>query len=253
VTTIQGFNESHIEIFAAPHPVAKTVRVLKEWMGARHRAIDVGCGAGYYADLCLAQGNSVIGIDLTSQVVFARQRGLNVCQGNIEGHLPFPDDTFSLALCSEVIEHLLEPEKMLAEIRRILQPGGILILTTPNYGFWTLRILYLFGHPPVGLPVRHFNGLFRRAADNSAPPWREPHIRFFTPSILQRLLGECGFEVARIRSTFVGFPSALAPYLPWLLGLPLRVIGKLIGNLEYLGDAFPSLLAAGILVKAVKR
>jgi SAM-dependent methyltransferase len=252
MSAVQGFNEAHIDTFSQPQPVPKTLRVLSEWMGTGQIAIDVGCGSGLYASLCRERGNAVFGIDITSQVRTAHARGLSVCWGNVERALPFPDKCFSIALCSEVVEHLLQPEQMLSELHRVLKPGGTLILTTPNYGHWVLRVLYLWGRPPVGLPVRHFKGLRQRVSVDSPPPWREPHIRFFTPDILRDFLRAMGFEVESLRSTFVGFPSALAPYLPWLAGLPLRVAGKLIGNLNFLGDRWPSLLAAGVLVKAVK-
>jgi SAM-dependent methyltransferase len=250
---IREFNEAHIEQFYNPQPVPKVMRVLAEWMGTGRQTIDVGCGSGFYTDFCRHQGNTVVGLELTSQVHAVRARALDVCQGNVEGMFPFPQNTFSLALCIEVIEHLLQPDLMLAEIYRVLRPGGVLILTTPNYAYWVLRLLYLFGRPPVGLPVRHFNGWIRRASARSFPPWQDPHIRFFTPSIARQLLAEYGFEIAAIRSTFVAFPSGLAPFLPLLVGLPLRVLGKLIANLNFLGDLYPSLLAAGLLIRAVKR
>lgn len=46
--------------------------------------------------------------------------------------LAFPDSCFDVALCSDVIEHLRRPERCLAEMFRVLKPGGIAILTTPN-------------------------------------------------------------------------------------------------------------------------
>lgn len=250
--SVQEFNQTHIEGFANPRPISKVRRVLEEWMGSGNKAVDVGCGSGFYTDLCRNIGNQIVGIDITSQVYAARERSLNVCQGNVEV-LPFPKEIFSLALSIEVVEHLLQPELMIKEICRVLKPGGTLIITTPNYGYWALRLLYLFGCPPVGLETRFYSGWLQRRAGPFTPPWRDPHIRLFTPSILRRFLDENGFEIEFVRSSFVAFPSGLAPYLPFVIGLPLRVIGKLIGNLNFLGDIYPSLLAAGLLVKAIKR
>jgi SAM-dependent methyltransferase len=250
---VREFNELHIELFSRPYPIPKAARVLAEWMGTGHRAIDVGCGSGFYTDFCRRQGNTVVGVEITSQVETAHTRALAVCQGSVEQTFPFPNATFSLALCIEVVEHLLQPELMIAEVHRVLKPGGVLILTTPNYAYWVLRILYLFGRPPVGLSGRHFNSWIRRVFAEALPPWQDPHIRFFTPNIARQFLAEYGFEKISIRSTFVAFPSGLAPFLPALLGLPLRAIGKLVGNLNFLGDAYPSLLAAGLLIRAVKQ
>jgi SAM-dependent methyltransferase len=152
-----------------------------------------------------------------------------------------------------VIEHVLRPAAVLHEICRVMQPGGVLVLTTPNYAHWVLRALALAGMPPMGLDPRHYTGLFRRAPSHNIAPWRDPHIRFFSSKTITSLLNHAGFTVSIIRSSFVGFPSALAPYLPWPLALPLRALGKLICNLDFLGDHWPSLLAAGLLIKAIKR
>jgi SAM-dependent methyltransferase len=249
---VRDFNELHLENFSHPHPVPKFMQTLKEWSGTGQHVLDVGCGSGFYTHFCQQLGNAAIGIDITSQVQAAHAQNLNVCLGNIEGHLPFPDKTFSLVLCIEVLEHLLQPELTLSEIRRVLRPGGALIVSTPNYAYWVLRLLFLFGRPPVGLPVQHYQGWFQRVKVNSPPPWQEPHIRFFTPAILRQFLRQAGFDLVELRSSFVAFPSGLAPYVPRLMGFPLRVIGKIIGNLDYLGDAYPSLLAAGLVAKAFK-
>lgn len=250
--SIQEFNESHIGGFSNPRPISKVKRVLEEWMGSGHEAVDVGCGSGFYSQLCSELGNKMVGIDITSQVHTAKTRALEVCLGNVEA-LPFPNEKFTLALSIEVVEHLMRPELMLEEISRVLKTGGVLIITTPNYSFWVLRLLYLFGHPPVGLETRFYVGWLKRKSGPFTPPWRDPHIRLFNPRILRRFLESYGFEVVSIRSSFVAFPSGLAPFLPLALGLPLRIVGKLISNLDFLGDYFPSLLGAGLLVKAVKR
>jgi SAM-dependent methyltransferase len=177
----------------------------------------------------------------------------SVCIGNVEGELPFADDTFSMSLCIEVVEHLLQPDLMISEIHRVLKLGGFLLITTPNYAYWVLRMLYLFGRLPVGLNPRQWRYFSYQLSLTNPPPWRDPHIRFFSPAILRRFLNEHGFVVETVRSGFVAFPSGLASYLPFVLGLPLRIIGKPIGNLDFLGDYFPALHSVGLLVRAVKR
>lgn len=243
--TSQQYHSALWESYAHPRPIPKTLATLKKWGGRGHHILDVGCGSGFYAQFFRQQGNLVVGVDITPQGVAAtRQRGLEALIANLEAGLPFASQTFDMVTCVEVVEHLLQPERALEEIHRVLRPQGQLIVTTPNYSYWALRLLYLAGMPPVGLG---------RYYGEDTPPWREPHIRFFNPQSLRNFLSQGGFEPAELRSTFVAFPSGLAPYLPRPLGLPLRVLGKLIGNLEFLGDTWPSLLAAGMLVRAVKR
>jgi len=105
---------------------------------ANHKLVlDAGCGAGQ-GSAYLSQSGAlyVVGIDISSEaILYARQI---FTQNNLSFvvmdalHLGFPDHTFDLVTSIEVIEHLIEPEQYLAEIRRVLKNGGILVLSTPN-------------------------------------------------------------------------------------------------------------------------
>lgn len=250
----QDFNRLYVGKFATAKPVLRAQKILLSMVGSGQKLLDVGCGSGFYTIQFRDAGNEVVAVDLTSEGVQAtRQLGIPSLLANVEQGLPFEGDSFDTVTFIEVIEHLLRPDLALKSIHTVLKPGAQLILTTPNYAYWVLRILYLAGMPPVGLQARPYQGFRARQAPEHIPAWLDPHIRFFTPRSLRRLLEQSGFEVIQLRSTFTAFPSGLAPYLPWLAGLPLRLIGKLIGNLEFLGDRFPSLLAAGMMVKAIKR
>jgi SAM-dependent methyltransferase len=65
--------------------------------------------------------------------------------------LHFPDDSFDLIWCSEVIEHLDDPAFFRDEALRVLKPGGKLVLTTPNSAFWLYPLMRLFGQTPKSL------------------------------------------------------------------------------------------------------
>lgn len=102
------------------------------------RLVDVGCGDGALCGV-IAQdlGCRVTGVDPSAIAIrfadeeFAR-RGLSGEFVQAEGYrYPFPDGAFDTAVCSDVIEHVREPEALLAEIHRLLRPGGVLVLTTP--------------------------------------------------------------------------------------------------------------------------
>ena len=101
--------------------------------------------------------------------------------------LPFPDRSFDLIWCSEVLEHLVNPAFSSREFRRVLKPGGHLILTTPNSYCLLLRAISLFGLTP------------RRIQ-------RPDHLHFF--------------DVAQIRALFP--QAALYGYFPYAL-LKLRI------------------------------
>jgi len=103
--------------------------------------LDVGCGSGNVVKRLLDKGKKVVGIDIGKGFVsFCQSRYENAvfCKADSE-HLPFFDECFDSIVCSEVIEHLENPEEALREFNRILRPEGKLIITTPNISFrWAL-------------------------------------------------------------------------------------------------------------------
>ncbi|MDR7521675.1 MAG: class I SAM-dependent methyltransferase [Armatimonadota bacterium] len=106
------------------------------------RALDIGCRDGYYSEILKQRGYTVCSIDINPQYPQAEVVDANQ-------PLPYADRTFDLIWCSEVLEHLRDPALAVAEFRRVLKPGGLLVLTTPNSGCWIYRILGLFGIPPA--------------------------------------------------------------------------------------------------------
>lgn len=99
--------------------------------------IDIGCGNGYGAHLLLTAGaRRVLGIDISPEAVESAQRhyhspGLSFSIADSE-QIACPDGSFDLAVCFEVVEHVADARRLLAEARRILKPNGILLLSTPN-------------------------------------------------------------------------------------------------------------------------
>jgi SAM-dependent methyltransferase len=96
--------------------------------------LDAGCGDGrYLAALAAELPARRAGCDLSARILeTARQRvEADFRQANLEA-LPFDDGEFDLVLCSQVIEHVLEPDLGIAELRRVLRPGGALVISTDN-------------------------------------------------------------------------------------------------------------------------
>ncbi|MCP3985971.1 MAG: methyltransferase domain-containing protein [bacterium] len=96
--------------------------------------LDVGCGAGHTALALATRGLHVIGLDLTEAMLdegrgLAKERGLDVTfqRGDVEA-LPFPDASFELVTSRYSAHHYPHPERALAEIARVLMPGGALLL-----------------------------------------------------------------------------------------------------------------------------
>lgn len=103
---------------------------------SRGVVLDIACGTGYGSRYLLEAGSDlVVGVDLSVEAVrhavahFGGPRFV-VADGQV---LPFQRSAFSSVVCLETIEHVADPDALLHEIRRVLTPGGRLVLSTPNY------------------------------------------------------------------------------------------------------------------------
>lgn len=100
--------------------------------GQPRLVLDIGSGAGNMAHH-LAHYGQVIGVDYHPRPLpVAAQRGLTVCQGEGDA-LPFPDDCFDLAALLDTVEHIPDEFGVFEECRRVLKPGGKLIVTVPAF------------------------------------------------------------------------------------------------------------------------
>lgn len=103
-------------------------------LAAGRRVLDAASGEGYgTAMLAEAGAESVAGVDISAEAVAAaRERyGLDYREADV-AKLPFEDGAFDLVVCFETIEHVEAPERVLAELRRVLAPDGALLISTPN-------------------------------------------------------------------------------------------------------------------------
>ncbi len=98
------------------------------------KALDVGCREGTQSKFLEKKGYKVTSIDIKKKY----EKGIIV---DVNKKLPFKNNSFDLIWCSEVIEHLNDPAKTIGEFRRILKPGGEMIITTPN----SHSLVFLFG------------------------------------------------------------------------------------------------------------
>jgi SAM-dependent methyltransferase len=185
-----------------------------------------------------------VGADVgTIALSHARQKGFETLAIDPDtGSVTAPDETFDGATCIEVLEHLFDPLQAAREIHRVLKPGGVLIVTVPNFGYHTWRLLALLraqvpSEPES--PANRYNGV---------------HIRFFSKLMLKRLLRDAGFvgmkfgsfDEASIWDVFeagghFGYLSKYArKYLPPIL------------QLRFLQDIWPNVCAKRLRVVAWK-
>jgi ubiquinone/menaquinone biosynthesis C-methylase UbiE len=145
------------------------------------RALDLGCGDGAFTVVLAGAGAQVIGADVAQAALDrarARDPKLDLHLIAVDGPLPFEDCTFNLVWASEVLEHVADTAHWLSEVRRVLSPGGRLLLTTPSHGRVRLAV----------------GGIER---------FSEPlgdHLHLYTRRSLRALLGEFGFGPIDVRA-----------------------------------------------------
>jgi SAM-dependent methyltransferase len=193
------------------------------------RALDVAAGSGYIAEAIAAQGWQMSAVEISTELAEqARRRGIvDVREHDLaSGPLPFDDQTFGAVFAGEIVEHLVDTDRFLAEVARVLVPSGVLVLTTPNLASLENRLRLALGRYPRWLEYR-LGG--------------EGHVRLYTPRALRFHLDEHGFDTEKLRGNWV-------PLIPQDWG----VHDVRFPALARTGDWFPG-LAQGLICKARKR
>jgi SAM-dependent methyltransferase len=172
---------------------------MLEWLREQRPAgplLELGCGSGVLLERLMLEQlyrtDELYGIDQSTMAVAGLADRLpNVRAGDIEAALPYADDSMGVVILAEVIEHLIHPWDLLAQIRRILRPGGRLLLSFPNY----LHLPWLL--------VRVLADLFDR------PAWivLQPIDRMYTTPLIKRRLRESGFKIEAIIGNTYGPPK----------------------------------------------
>ena len=154
-------------------------RMVSKYATPNARILDAGCGTGLNLRH-LPEGS--VGVDINPRnIALLRERLPNhtVMEGDVEA-LPFDDASFGTVLCTEVIEHIPDPRAALAEYRRVLQPGGVLIGSVPaRSAIWKLRFL------------------------SSTCPHSEPFHNEYLPNEVREMLS--GWQIESLRYSLLHF------------------------------------------------
>jgi 2-polyprenyl-3-methyl-5-hydroxy-6-metoxy-1,4-benzoquinol methylase len=111
-----------------------TARHLPKPAPGKNRLLDVGCGNGEFLVAARSAGWQACGLDFDAKAVeTARTQGLEVYFGSLQAQY-FEANSFDVITLSHVIEHVHSPAALIAECARLLKPGGMLWLATPNVG-----------------------------------------------------------------------------------------------------------------------
>jgi 2-polyprenyl-3-methyl-5-hydroxy-6-metoxy-1,4-benzoquinol methylase len=133
----------------------------------RSRVLDVGCSTGYLARPLAGRGSTVVGIELEAEAAeVAREVCEEVLVGDVETiELPFPEGSFDVVLCGDIIEHLRDPRRFFERVHPLLRRDGRLVLSTPNVANWAIRLGLLAGrwrYTQRGILDRTHTHLFTR-------------------------------------------------------------------------------------------
>jgi len=145
--------------------------------GERPRVLDLGCGDGRVSGLLDRDGAEVVGVD-SSKVALERARAANprieFQQPRPDGDLPFPDGSFDVVVSINVLEHVVDIQRLMSEARRVLRAGGLIGVTVPYNGRIQNAWIALTSFE------RHYDPL-------------EPTLRFYTKRSLAQLLERFGY------------------------------------------------------------
>ena len=176
--------------------------------------LECGIARGGLADTLKNEGARCFGVDINPRAI----DGVAIQQADLNLGFPKFDIAFDVIFAGEVMEHLFDDAKFVREAKKILNPGGYLIITVPNLVFSFNRIRMFFGKTPV----------FAYA------PY---HYHIYTKKTLEELIESEGFEISKFISSHILFSTRR------------NKIGRIF---EMLGNFLPS-LGAHLMVFARKK
>ena len=163
-------------------------------LGGR-RIVDIGCGNGALCRELASRGYEVVGCEPSADGVRVAQSAAPELMFHQLGVDDEPsavgNESFDVAIATEVIEHLVRPRNLPRFAKQVLRPGGHLIISTPYHGY--LKNLFL--------------ALMNKWDAHLNPFWDGGHIKFWSRKTLSQLLNEGGFSVVR----FIG--AGRVPFL----------------------------------------
>jgi ubiquinone biosynthesis O-methyltransferase len=199
-----------------PARLAQFDRIVGDWTGKR--VLDLGCGGGFMAEALAERAALVTGIDPSPRAIgiarkHAEARGLAIDYAAGAGEsLALADGSFDIVVCVDVLEHVEDLDRVIAEIGRVLKPDGLFLFDTINRNRLASLVMITFAENILRL----------------LPPGTHDPARFIRPEELRRKLTDAGF----VMGDFVGFgPRGVNWRLDPLFG-PVPTLA-----VQYMGDA----------------
>ena len=195
------------------------------WVGRGQDVLDIGCGEGFFAQTLVKEGNRVVGVDILSQPrhrdLLAKYVQADLDEGLVRALPELGNLQFDRILLQDILEHVRNPGRLLANCHHLLNNQGLLLISVPNVANITVRLSLLFGR---------FEYSERGILDKT-------HVRFFTRRSAREMIKKAGYEIVAEKATVM--PIELALGLPadnWLmqisnavLAICTRLLPRLLG------------------------
>ena len=166
---------------------------------------DIGSGRGFLLDRLADRGlTGMVGVDVFDDVQSDRW---DYRCADITERLPFEDASMECVVAGEIIEHVPNPDHLVREVRRVLVPEGLLVVSTPNLVSWANRVLVPFGIQPLGTETSSEVALGRRLRVLGQGNQVQGHLKVFSHRALAEILERTGFTVLRT----LGMPAEFPP------------------------------------------
>lgn len=188
--------------------------------GGGLRVIELGCGNGATGRLAIQQGKAAeyVGVEMFEPMAREASRHLTRVHVGDVAMITIPEEpgSFDVLVCSEVIEHLVDPAPVLVKLVRLLKPGGLVFASSPNVMHYRIISQLLRG----------------RFEYEDAGAMDRTHLRWFTPESYRRLFEEAGVEVTGLerlashRSWRVRLAELLPSPVRYLLWYQINLQGR---------------------------
>jgi 2-polyprenyl-3-methyl-5-hydroxy-6-metoxy-1,4-benzoquinol methylase len=183
-------------VFAGPERIELFRRYVD---GPGRRVLDLGCRDGSLTR-AYASGNEIVGVDADREALeAAAELGIETRWADLDEPLAFEEASFDVVVAGELLEHLRDPARLVADARRVLRPGGTFVASVPNAFRLKNRVRFLLGRDPEDDPT---------------------HLQMFSPSDVRALLR--AFEEPRLH--FIA--GRLVPLQPRLFANDIVFSGR---------------------------
>lgn len=176
------------------------VRVEKilKLIGHKKHVLDLGCGDGVIMQKIKDLGNTVEGMEISTAAIAKAKKGFKVYDVSLNSK-NWPSKIkkkYDVIFCGEVIEHIIDTDNFLQNIRRVLKNSGYLVITTPNLASLGRRILLLIGKNPF------IETSWSETIKNKK---NAGHVRYFVKQTLIDLLQKHSFKILDYMSGVINF------------------------------------------------